>query len=445
MTLRRLFVDLNSFFASVEQAENNTLRGRPVGVVPVVAETTCCIAASIEAKRHGVRTGTLVRDARQLCPDIVFVPAQPRRYVEYHHLILEAIWKHLPDPMPGSIDEMVCELMGRQCRRDDAVAIGRAIKSEIARVGAGGLLCSVGIAPNHFLAKTASDMQKPDGLVVIECADLPQALYGLDLEDLCGIGPAMHCRLEAHGIHTIEQLCAASASQLRDIWGGVEGERVYARLRGEEIPMPNGRAGDEDGRDSKSIGHSHVLAPEFRHAQGVDAVLKKLLLKAAMRLRSAGKVAERMHVKVTYLGADPWQASCHLDAADDSKLLLHELNALLATRRDRATPLAVGVVLADLVQREGSSGDLFSHHHEDRALTEVMDRINRRFGNNRIFFGGAQDAMDAAPMRISFNRIPNVAREDESDNEHWLKRLRQARVLGEAEHRRRETPRGFTP
>ena len=194
MTLRHLFVDLNSFFASVEQAEQPVLRGRPVGVVPVLAESTCCIAASVEAKRFGVKTGTGVREARQLCPGIAIVLARPKLYVHYHHLIIAAIKQHNPSPVVGSIDEMDCELIGRECRRENAVAIAQAIKDEIAKVGAGGLRSSVGIAPNHFLAKTASDMQKPDGLVVIEMADLPHALYQLELQELCGVGQAMEKR-----------------------------------------------------------------------------------------------------------------------------------------------------------------------------------------------------------------------------------------------------------
>jgi DNA polymerase-4 len=439
MTLRCLFVDLNSFFASVEQAEQPGLRGRPVGVVPVLAESTCCIAASIEAKRFGVKTGTLVREARRLCPDIAIVPARPKLYVRYHHLILDAIRRHNPSPAVGSIDEMACELIGRERHRENAIAIGQAIKDEIARVGAGGLRSSVGIAPNQFLAKTASDMRKPDGLVVIEQADLPHVLFPLDLQDLCGIGPAMLRRLQALGIHTVEQLCIASAARLRGAWGGIEGERFHARLRGVEIAMPGGgHDDDDDGRHRKSVGHSHVLAPEFRNSRSVDAVLKKLLLKAAMRLRSYGKVAGFLHVRVKYLGAEPWEAGCRLDAADDSRLLLHALSGLLANRRDRKPPLAVGVVLGGLADRIGSSGDLFSHRGENRALTEVVDRINRRYGNNRVYFGGAQEAMEAAPMRIAFNRIPRSDLEDESSNEHWLKRLRQAKVLGEAEHRRQE-------
>src|ERR1700746_1386837 len=111
--LNWLFVDLNSYFASVEQEVRPDLRGRPVGVVPMMADTTCCIAASYEAKAFGVRTGTIVADAKRMCPDIVLVEARHEIYVEYHHRIVEAVETCLPVTAVMSIDEMVCRLMGR--------------------------------------------------------------------------------------------------------------------------------------------------------------------------------------------------------------------------------------------------------------------------------------------------------------------------------------------
>ncbi len=430
MSLRSLFVDLNSFFASVEQAETPALRGRPVGVVPVLAETTCCIAASTEAKRHGVKTGTLVREARRLCPDITIVPARPALYVRYHHGILAAIDRHLPVAQIGSIDEMACALIGRERERERALALARAIKREIGTVGAGGLTCSVGIAPNDFLAKTASDMHKPDGLVALEAHELPEALYGLRLEDFCGIGPAMLVRLNRHGIRSVEQLCTAPRHLLRHVWGGIEGERFHARLHGEQIDPPASRR--------HSIGHSHVLAPELRSTTGADAVLKKLVQKAAMRLRGHDLLAGALYVKVKYLGAEAWEAAVEFDPCDDTRALLRRLAGLLAMRRDTAPVLAVGVTLGRLIERAQSSGSLFgaSEERDARALNGVIDRINRRYGHNKIYFGGAQDALDAAPMRIAFNRIPDADHEEEAEkNELWLQRIRQARVLAEAAHR----------
>jgi DNA polymerase-4 len=434
MTLRSLFVDFNSYFASVEQQDNPALRGRPVGVVPVLAETTCCIAASIEAKRFGVKTGTLVHEARGLCPDIVIVQARPAIYVHYHYRLKTAIETCIPISHVGSIDEVDCDLIGRERQRENAVAIASNIKQAVRAVG-DWLLCSIGIAPNSFLAKTASDMRKPDGLVVLEEKDLPDALFELKLNDLCGVGWNMEERLRAHGIHTIEQLCMAPAARLRQVWGGIEGERFHARLHGEIIELPPSK--------QSSIGHSHVLAPELRNAEGANAVLKKLLQKAAMRLRDAGLVAGAMRIKVKYIGGEPWECAIKLDDNDDTRLMLRLLTQALAQRRDRRPLLAVGVTLIHLNPRGHTSGSLFADEHGGRELNTLIDRINRKYGNNKIYFGGAQDALEAAPMRISFNRIPNAALEDEADkNALWLKRLNQFKVLAEAEHKKMEEKRG---
>ena len=131
MTLRALYVDFNSYFASVEQQERPELRGRPIGVLPVVAETTCCIAASYEAKKFGVKTGTPVREARKLCPDILFVEARPALYIHYHHRLVEIVESCTPVDRTLSIDEMVCKLTGSQQQRGNALSLAVRIKQAI--------------------------------------------------------------------------------------------------------------------------------------------------------------------------------------------------------------------------------------------------------------------------------------------------------------------------
>lgn len=434
MTLRCLFVDFNSYFASVEQQENPALRGRPVGVVPVLAEGGCCIAASVEAKRRGVGTGTLVRDARRLCPDIALVPARPSLYVAWHHRLLEAIERVIPyERPPRSIDEVACDLTGSQRHRARAEALAHAIKAEIRReTGDGAIRCSIGIAPNEWLAKTATDMRKPDGLVVIEAADLPQALHGLALRDLCGIGAAMEARLHALGIRSVAQLAAADKLVLRRAWGGIEGERMWALLRGEWLPPRASERG--------SVGHSHVLPPELRTPPGAQAVAKKLLVKAAQRLRGYGLLAGALALRMRLLGTEARvEADLVFDPTDDSRALLHHLLRLLEAHPlpRRARPLSVSVTLHRVIERAHGSRPLFGDERASDALNAVLDRINRRYGHNTLYFGGMHAALDAAPMRIPFNRIPDVGTEQDADHELWLKRVNQAKVLAEGEHRRR--------
>ena len=174
-TVEWLFLDLNSYFASVEQQERPELRGRPIGIVPLITEHTCCIAASYEAKAYGVKTGINLEEAKQLCPHLQLVEARPKLYVEYHHRIVEAVNSCIPVTNVMSVDEMACRLMGRERALPNATTIAVDIKQALRTVG-NTLRCSVGLAPNRYLSKIASDLCKPDGLTAFLLHDLPQAL-----------------------------------------------------------------------------------------------------------------------------------------------------------------------------------------------------------------------------------------------------------------------------
>jgi len=184
--LRSLLVDFNSYFASVEQQVEPRLRGRPVGVVPMLADTTVCIAASIEAKRFGVKTGTKVGDAKKMCPGIELVLARHELYIDFHHRAVAAVDSVVPVRAVLSIDEMDCELTGRWRERQRAIDIAKKVKSTIAAQLGECLRTSIGIGPNTFIAKTGSDMVKPDGLVVIEKSELPDRLFDLEVRALKG-------------------------------------------------------------------------------------------------------------------------------------------------------------------------------------------------------------------------------------------------------------------
>lgn len=470
MTLRCLYVDFNSFFASVEQEDRAELRGTPVGVVPVQSMTTCCIAASIEAKEHGIRTGTLVSEAIEKFPGTQFIEARPARYVEVHHQLMEAIQDCIPHGKAASIDEVPCWLIGRERQRDNAVEIARRIKRRIADEFEW-IRCSIGIAPNQFLAKTASDMQKPDGLTVLELSDLPHRLHALELRDLCGIGPSMERRLRAAGIDSVERLCDASRDRLRLAWGSVEGERYWMQLRGHHFARPASQRG--------SIGHSHVLGPELRSFEGARSVLFKLLAKAAMRLRTRDKeneegpfLARGMAIRIRFVGLDArFERDLQFAPLDDTPTLLHLLGEQLAqlqrhaaTKRwnpKRHPPLSVAVTLVGLEERGHVTGELMAARRRDRDMSGVVDRINRKYGNNSIYFGAMQRALekDAAPMRIPFQHVPETGLERdvqprkprrgenraESADELYLLRERQFKAMAETAHREAQQRRGRKP
>jgi DNA polymerase-4 len=406
MALRSLFVDFNSYFASVEQQEQPALRGRPVAVLPVMTDSTCCIAASYEAKRFGVKTGTNAGEARKKCPGLILIEARPSLYVEYHHRLIAAVDACLPVTQVRSIDEMSCALRGPWRERETALRLAREIKARIAATVGECLSSSIGLAPNVFLAKTASDMQKPDGLVVIDEGDLPEVLFRLELRDFCGIGASRETRLRACGITTVEQLCRAPKAVLHRAWNGIEGDRMYDLLRGEEVERPPSQR--------CTVGHSHVLEPKCRTLPLAEAVLHRLLQKAAARLRALGYLAGGLGVSVKFLGDERWSDEMRFLETQET-LDFIRVFGLLWRRRPSSPPppLAVGVTLLHLTAAQNVTRNLprLDLSRWDGALDQAMDRLNQCYGKNTVYFGGAQPALDSAPMRIAFTHIPAAEKE----------------------------------
>jgi DNA polymerase IV len=416
MALHALFLDFNSYFASVEQQDRPELRNRPIAVSPVEAETTCCIAASYEAKAFGIRTGTMIAEARRLCPGIVVVQARPELYVKYHDLLAELVEKHIHIEAVCSIDEMWGQLTGRLRERKAAETLARNIKSAIYSEVGECLRCSIGLAPNPFLAKTATDMQKPDGLVTIESHDLPHCLYGLELRDLCGIGRRMEERLKLHGIRTVRGLCEADAEALRKAYGSVEGTRMHANLRG--------GFGWREYEKDKTLGHSHVLAPEQRNSHDALAMLHRLLQKAATRLRVKKLVASGMSLDIRHARqGGSWHATSRFPETHDTQRFTTELLRLWSTLPiDAPPPLKVGVTFFHLRPVTVWTPDLFDDVPKNAPLDAALDRLNIRYGRDTIFFGGAFGAQSSTPMRIAFNYIPDAATESDDGADPVIKK-----------------------
>lgn len=351
--LQWLLLDLNSYFASVEQELRPELRGRPIAVVPVMAETTCAIAASYEAKAFGVRTGTQIGEAKRMCPGLLLVEARHEVYVEYHNRIVEAVERCVPVSAVLSIDEMASRLIGREQPLFAALDLARRIKTMIRESVGSTLRCSIGLAPNRYLAKIASDMDKPDGLVALTPDLVQTALQRLKLRDLPGVGARMEKRLHEQGIQTMPQLLALDRDGMNRIWGGVGGEKLWYWLRGEDFLDP-------ELEHQKSISQSHVLPPELRTEEGCYAVAHKLLHKAAMRLRAARLWATHVSLTIKYVAAKweargqhssginqaVWSQALSVIECQDNQTLIEALQKLWAARPQDANhrkPFYIGV------------------------------------------------------------------------------------------------------
>ncbi len=395
--LRWLVLDLNSFFASCEQQEEPALRGKPVIVVPAMVETTCAIAASYAAKAFGIKTGTLVHEARRLCPDVQLVPAHHKLYVEYHHRILEAIDRHIPVEDVMSIDEVACRLDKVQQTPAVAETLARSIKREIQSQVGECLTSSIGISANKLLAKMASNMQKPDGLVILPVEKLPGAILHLKIRDIPGIGPKMAEHLRRSGITDIATLWNTDAARLRLIWGGVAGAKMHELLHGADIASAK--------TNRSSISHQHVLTPEDRSIEGAALILRQLLVRAAQRLRDDGFYCRRLVVDVKWMGRDrdSWTDDRSFTETQDTGMLLHVLQDIWQ-QVPNLKPLRVGVALTGLAAAAAHQPDLFAKP-KNAKLVQAIDAVNEKFGKGAVVYG------DAAPdqtSKIAFQRVPKV-------------------------------------
>ncbi|MCW5936519.1 MAG: hypothetical protein KIT11_04340 [Fimbriimonadaceae bacterium] len=403
--LRALFLDLNAYFASVEQAERPELRGRPVIVVPLMADTTFAIAASYEAKRFGIKTGTRVGEAKLLCPDLVLVEARPPLYVHYHHRVLEVCEDVLPIEKVCSIDEMRFQLIGKERQPEEAKAIARRLKKAIRERVAENMSCSIGIAPNGFLAKLATEFEKPDGLATIQSHELPDRLKGLKLTTFPGINTRTEARLKGAGIFTSDDMLARSPAQLRRAFGSVGGERWYYLLRGYQL--------DRENATNKSLGHSNVLAPELRTDQGCRDVLLRLAHKASARLRKNGLWAQRISIGVS--GKRSWHAEGPLPPTQDSVTVTERLLELWEGR-DFEGPIKVGVTFTHLAEPTGFTPSLFDDTIARAEMSRAVDRINQKFGKNSVYLASIEKAKDRASEKIAFNKTWLFS-EGKGDNE----------------------------
>ncbi len=401
----KLYLDFDSFFASAEQQLNPALQGRPVAVVPLDSPHTSVIAASRQAKPFGIKTGTSVAEAKQKCPDIVFIEARPDIYVKLHNRILETIERCVPIAAVRSIDEVACNLLQSEARDASGLAarIKRALHDEIGPI----LTCSIGISVNELLAKIAAEMDKPDGFVLLDHADLPGRLFDLELRDLPGISKGMTARLGEAGVSDIRGLWDLAPKHARAIWNSVEGERFVAALHGYAVEKPE--------TIKRMFGHGRNLPPDWRAPEKVLQCARLLSLSAARRLRRshyrAGAmsytVGVRRDSRVTLEGQ-------FRPARDDHTFLncLNDLHAKMIAAGEMRNISSVTVVLHDLSAEEEASRDLFDTGASVRQrgqwerVSDVLDKIRVRHGSKALNLGPNNGPGNYIGSKIAFGRIP---------------------------------------
>ncbi|MCB9976099.1 MAG: impB/mucB/samB family protein [Rhodospirillales bacterium] len=415
--LKWLFLDLNSYFASVEQQERPHLRGKPVAVVPMETDHTCAIAASYEAKAYGIKTGTMIRDAKRMCPNLTCVLARHDKYVEYHHKIVDEIALHTPINKIWSIDELSSRLPPSRRSVEAATEVALRIKRGIREHVGSAITCSIGIAPNSLLAKIAGDMKKPDGLTILRQEDLPGPLFDLQLIDLPGIGFNMERRLHRAGVKTIPDLWNLSPKHARKIWGSVQGERFWYWLHGYDFET------QETG--NTMIGHSRILDPLLRAPAPARQMARRLLTKASYRLRRKGFYASRVSLSVRTTEYQRWAGERKISPARDPFTFLQQLDDLWSEMmRFFYAPLyspsalrfrKVSVTLYDLSRSGDITYDLFETEQKETqeklrkhdALTQALDKLQDRYQRETVSLGLPPKTLAGyVGTKIAFSRVP---------------------------------------
>ncbi|MGV6801260.1 MAG: Y-family DNA polymerase [bacterium] len=432
--LRYLFMDFNAYFASVEQHDDPSLRGAPLIVTPLKSEHTGAIAASYEARRYGIRRGTPVREARELCPQIIIRQARHDRYVEMHHQLKQEVERHIPITKVYSVDEWVCRLAASESQAAPSIALAENIRVGIARNLSPALRVSIGLAATPLLAKLAAERMKPDGLTLLPPADLPDCLKEIELQDIPGIGRGVACRLKKAGITDFLSLWHLQPKHARKIWGSVEGERFWYRLHGDEVP--------EVKTKKSTIGHSRVLSRQHETPNAAKIVARALLMKAASRLRHYQLLAAGASLSIRMRGGVErgahWETSRRFSPSANTFAFIRQLDTMweeflyiLPRLRDGQGGRRLGGVtvylhhLTSPGDMRAAQGDLFEptekrkKDHRQARLWTVIDHLNADMEGKMGRLGGkagqryvtlaAQKDLDLEYLgaKIAFSRVPD--------------------------------------
>ena len=387
---RRLFIDFDSFYASIEQQDNPEYRGKPIIVVPVVSDYTCAIAASYQAKRLGVKTGTRVKTAKEKIPGLFVCGARPKRYVEVHNQIVEILSQHFKKIQVFSIDEMACEI--DEDDDFDCEMIAALLKLDFQEKLGEHITCSIGVAKNVFLSKVAADMDKPNGFTALG-QKAQEQLETLGLTDLPGIAEKMEARLNKSRIKTVEDLFNTEELKLKKAWGSVIGGRWYHMIRG-SLQCDYGLSINEI---PKSFGHTHVLPPSKRDDAGSFEVFEALLFKGLERLNKHRIGAKRVAIYLSWRNTKTKRRGTYKKVSPIAiasmdytywSMIANELWKQLPTLDLEAIPLLVGIRFTRTMKQEDINLQLFDldffPQYEMKEMYEVPDRIS--FGDpGRLF------------------------------------------------------------
>ncbi len=380
-----MHIDMNAFFASVEQKSNPKLRGKPIAVIGSAGRTvvTTC---SYEARAFGVKTGMNKYEAKRQCPSLIFVIADNRKYTDTSTRIFSIFKRFTPQVEVYSVDEAFLEFSGSGLLSISPEKIAREIKETIrAEIG---ITCSVGIAPNKLMAKLASGMEKPDGLTIINDGNIEEIMRELPVDKLCGIGRKLTAKLANMGVRTCGELAAAPVGVLRRRFG-IYGERMSFMGRGMDA-SPVIATGTERG-EVKSVGHSTTLPRDISERALINRYILKLSEMVAVRARRYELKGAKVTLTIRYSDFKTLTRQTTLPVpTDDARQISRRAFSILDGLAIKKPIRLIGVSISKLVKGDGQN-ELFEIDRKRGKLLGALDEINDRFGIFTVTWGSLAD------------------------------------------------------
>lgn len=400
-------IDMNSYFASVEQQANPFLRGKPLGVCAYLSEYGAIIASSMEAKRYGVKTAMRVQVARELCPNLHLVENEPAKYRSTTKKIFSIFSDYSDTIEPYSIDEAFIDLTGHIHSYDQGFAVVDAIKRRIHNEVGEWLRCSAGISYTKWLAKYASDMADKNGYNVITKNTLTEKLSGGRITDAWGINTRMEARLGMLGIRTLLDLKNAAPYLLIKHLGAY-GYSLWAHVNGIEIDTLRTR----EALTPKSIGHSYQVPAKDGFSKNFTRLLMKMCEKTGRRLRAKGLSARHISLSVGYERHERFSKSAKLTRGlYDTKSIYTEAMRLYENNHLEDTIRFIAVSVGDFQNAEWQQ-ELFGDTLRQKRLAQAMDKINDMYGEYTMIHGTMHGMEAHGRDRVGFRKTVAATFED---------------------------------
>ncbi len=387
-----MYIDMNSYFASCEQQRQPELRDKPLGVLTYDSPNAAVIAASIEAKKIGVKTGMRLSDCRLLCPNMLTTTTHPGWYRQIHVEVMAILRRYCDDVIPKSIDEAVANFNSYRLVYKDLTVVAKQIKADIAKKY-DYLKCSIGIAPNSFLAKVGTELQKPDGLIVITPENIDDYLATMKLQDLPGIATANERRLQMIGIRNPVEMRHSSPALLRKAFGGVVGNYWHSRLNFAEVDMYSKV-------ENRTMSATRTLSrQQSQDRQVLQSMLISLCTRLEQRLVKSGMFCRELSFTIRYRDQTRWDTQIKLadpiqDAMEMIGYIKERVSEFERSRRvetiftDKTMNLGVGI--QSFVNGKVMQYSLFDNRIKKDTVRRVMYEIKDRYDQKNIVRKGSE-------------------------------------------------------